>query len=27
LPMHPYLEIDTQSYIIEKVIEAVSSRT
>ena len=27
LPMHPYLETDTQSYIIEKVIEAVSSRT
>jgi len=27
LPMHPYLEIDTQSYISEKVIEAVSSRT
>jgi dTDP-4-amino-4,6-dideoxygalactose transaminase len=27
LPMHPYFETDTQSYIIEKVIEAVSSRT
>jgi len=25
LPMHPYLESETQSYIIEKVIEAVSS--
>jgi len=27
LPMHPFLEPDTQAYIIEKVIEAVSSRT